>query len=67
MPLGDSDDPQPSDARWNVACELLRPYFRALGVPLPARPARFGPPFDEQIEAVLELKPPVFSFIFGVP
>jgi len=67
MPLGDSDDPQLSDARWNAACELLRPYFVELGVVLPARPARFGPRFDEQLETVLELRPPVFSFIFGVP
>ena len=67
LPLGDSDDPQLGDARWNAACELLRPYFLELGVPMPARPARFGPRFDEQLETVLELKPPVFSFIFGVP
>jgi nitronate monooxygenase len=67
MPLGDSDDPQLDDTRWNAACELLRPYFLELGVPMPARPARFGPRFEEQLETVLELKPPVFSFIFGVP
>ncbi len=67
MPLGDSDDPQPGDAQWQAACELLRPYFDELRVPLPARPARFGPRFDEQLETVLELAPPVFSFIFGVP
>ena len=67
IPLGDSDDPQLSDARWNAACELLRPYFEELGVPMPARPVRFGPRYQEQIETVLELKPPVFSFVFGVP
>ena len=67
LPLGDSDDPQLTDARWNGACELLRPYFQELGVPMPARPARFGPRFDEQLETALELAPPVFSFIFGVP
>ncbi len=67
MPLGDSDDPQLSDAHWSAACELLRPYFLELGVAMPARPARFGPRFDEQLETVLELGPPVFSFIFGVP
>jgi len=67
MPLGDSDAPQLSDAGWNAACGLLRPYFVELNVPMPARPARFGPHFDEQLETVLELKPSVFSFIFGVP
>ena len=67
IPLGDSDDPQLSDEAWRAECELLRPYFEELRVPLPARPARFGPRFDEQMEAVLEIKPPVFSFVFGVP
>jgi nitronate monooxygenase len=67
IPLGDSDQPQLTDARWNAACELLRPCFTSLGVPMPERPARFGPHYQEQIEAVLELQPPAFSFVFGVP
>ncbi len=67
LPLGDSDDPQLDKARWDAACELLRPYFVELNVPMPERPARFGPHFEEQLETVIELKPPVFSFIFGVP
>jgi len=67
IPLGDSDDPRLTDAQWNAACELLRPYFDELRVPMPARPARFGPHYQEQVEMLLELRPPVFSFVFGVP
>jgi nitronate monooxygenase len=67
IPLGDSDAPQLSDVQWQDACELLRPWFEELRVPLPSRPARFGPHYDEQIEALLESKPPAFSFVFGVP
>jgi nitronate monooxygenase len=67
IPLGDSDAPQLTEAKWNAACELLRPWFDELHVPLPARPARFGPRYEEQIETVIELAPPVFSFVFGVP
>jgi nitronate monooxygenase len=67
MPLADSDEPQLGDARWKAACQLLQPYFTELGVAMPARPQRFGPRFEEQLEPVLELEPPVFSFIFGVP
>ena len=67
MPLGDSDDPQVSDVQWSAALTLLRPWFEELRVPVPDRPARFGPRFDEQLETVIELAPPVFSFIFGVP
>jgi nitronate monooxygenase len=67
IPLGDSDDPQLGDADWRAACERLRPYFDELGVPLPARPARFGPRYQDQVETLLEIAPPVFSFVFGVP
>src|SRR5688500_3208957 len=67
IPLHDSDDPQLTDEQWGAACDLLRPYFDELGVPMPARPARFGPYYQEQIETLLELRPPVFSFVFGVP
>jgi nitronate monooxygenase len=67
IPLRDSDDPRLTDAQWEQALEQLAPFFGQLGVPLPARPARFSPRYDEQIETVLELKPAVFSFVFGVP
>lgn len=47
---------------------IFEPYFRELGAPLPAAPPpRYGHRFDEQIEALLEAAPPVFSFVFGVP
>ena len=67
IPLADSDDPQLSDAEWRAALAVLAPYYQELGVPLPARPARFGPRYEEQVETLLELRPPVFSFVFGVP
>src|SRR5215813_2080579 len=47
--------------------ELFKPYFNELGLPIPARPTNLGPQFEEQIEAIFEAKPPVFSFIYGVP
>ena len=49
------------------ASELLRPYYAELGKEFPARPERFIPDLGEQLEAVLEIKPPVFSFVFGIP
>jgi nitronate monooxygenase len=67
IPHQDSEDPPLTDAQWKGALELLRPWFEDLRVPLPDRPARFTPRYDEQVETVLELKPPVFSFVFGVP
>lgn len=67
IPLHDSEEPGLTDAQWREALELLHPWFEELRVPLPSRPARFTPRYEEQVEAVIESKPPVFSFVFGVP
>jgi len=67
IPLGDSNDPRLSEEQWRAACERLRPYFEKLGVPMPERPRRFSPNYEEQIETLLEVAPPVFSCVFGVP
>jgi nitronate monooxygenase len=67
IPHQGADDPPLTDAQWKGALDLLRPWFDEMRVPLPERPARFMPRYDEQVEAVLEAKPAVFSFVFGVP
>lgn len=67
IPLDGREEPGVSDAQFAAASELLRPYFEELHVQLPQKPARFAPCFDEQIEAVLEARPAVFSFVYGVP
>jgi nitronate monooxygenase len=46
---------------------ILRPYFEELGAPLPERPAQYLPAFEDQVEAVLEARPAVLSFVFGAP
>jgi nitronate monooxygenase len=67
IPFEDSESPLVSDAQFATAVEVLRPYYDELGVSPPTRPPRFTPPYDEQIEAVLEARPAVFSFVFGIP
>lgn len=67
IPHEDSEDPQLSDEAFDSAAATLQTYYEELGVPLAARPVRFTPPYAEQIEAVLETKPAVFSFVFGIP
>lgn len=42
-------------------------YYRELGIARPVPPARYGQDFETQIRAVLEARPPVFSFVYGVP
>jgi nitronate monooxygenase len=44
----------------------LRPYYAALGTEPPALTST-RPAFERQIEALLEARPPVFSFVMGVP
>ncbi len=56
-----------SDAEFERVSRIFAPYFRELGVALPARPERFSHRFDDQVAALLEANPPVFSFVFGVP
>lgn len=46
---------------------LFEPYFDELGLKKPARPALYHHRFEDQAEALLEARPPVFSFVFGVP
>lgn len=53
--------------QFDHAFRPFAPYFAELGVPKPEPPTRYHPSFDRQIEALLELRPPVFSFVFGIP
>lgn len=47
--------------------QTLKPYFDEVGVPLPDMPDRYMPDYDEQVNATLEARPAVVSFVFGVP
>jgi len=47
--------------------ELFKPYFDELGLPLPERPKDLGASFSEQVNAIFEAKPAVFSFVYGIP
>ncbi|MEQ9348008.1 MAG: nitronate monooxygenase [Thalassospira sp.] len=47
--------------------EIFAPYYHELGVDLPTMPDRYHERFEDQVEALIEAKPPVFSFVFGVP
>jgi nitronate monooxygenase len=49
------------------ARDALRPHFAALGLSFPELPAAPMPAFEPQVEALLSARPPVFSFVMGVP
>jgi len=47
--------------------DLLVPYFKELGIDRPTLPTATIHDFEEQAAAVIETRPSVFSFIFGIP
>jgi nitronate monooxygenase len=67
IPLGDADDPQLTDEQFAYWVGLMKPWFLELDVALPTRPTRFTPLYAEQVAAVLDASPAVFSFVYGIP
>src|ERR1051325_7402343 len=55
------------DEDYKRLTELFKPYFNELGLPLPERPTNLGAKFEEQVEAIFEARPAVFSFVCGIP
>jgi len=53
--------------QFSYATALFKPYFEELGVALPTMPEKYGEKFDDQIEALLEVRPAAFSFVYGIP
>jgi len=64
IPSGDEVEP---NAQHAVFAQALQPFYDAVGVEMPPRPARYLPPLDEQLDAIWESAPPVLSVVFGVP
>ncbi|SDS72219.1 nitronate monooxygenase [Mucilaginibacter mallensis] len=63
----DAVDGTVSDDLFKKAQELFKPYFDELGIDLPGKPASFKSRFENQVEVILHQRPPVFSFMFGIP
>ncbi|MCR8557249.1 nitronate monooxygenase [Mucilaginibacter sp. BJC16-A38] len=63
----DAENGTVTDEQYEQAKQLFKPYFDEAGIPLPAKPAPFKPRFENQVEVILDIRPKVFSFMFGVP
>lgn len=63
----DTVDGTVSDDQFKKVQELFKPYFDELGIDLPGKPAPFQSRFENQVEVILHQRPPVFSFMFGIP
>nr|WP_199002659.1 nitronate monooxygenase [Flavobacterium sp. ASV13] len=67
--VSDHDIPEMglTDEQFNNAKAVFKPYFDEAGIPLPEKPVPFQSRFENQLEVILDVKPKVFSFMFGVP
>ncbi len=63
----DAVDGTVSDEQFKQTQNLFKPYFDELGIAMPEKPAPFKPRFENQVEVILHQRPPVFSFMFGIP
>ena len=60
---GDSLDQE----KYERVLKILEPFYRELSVEVPPRPSGTARNFEDQVAAVLEARPAVFSFVFGIP
>jgi len=67
--VSDSDavDETVSDNVYDRVKTQFEPYFNEVGLEFPAKPPVFESRFENQIQVVLDVRPKVFSFIFGIP
>ncbi|SHH64449.1 NAD(P)H-dependent flavin oxidoreductase [Flavobacterium defluvii] len=56
-----------TDEQFDKAIAAYKPYYDEVGIPLPEKPAPFQSRFENQLEVILDIRPKVFSFMFGVP
>jgi nitronate monooxygenase len=63
----DTPDGTVSDEQFKKAQQLFKPYFDEVGIALPEKPPPFLSRFENQVEVILHQRPPVFSFMFGIP
>ncbi|MCF6404937.1 nitronate monooxygenase [Chitinophaga filiformis] len=56
-----------SETTYEQVKALFRPYFDEANVPFPEKPAPFKSRFENQVQVILDIRPKVFSFVFGIP
>jgi nitronate monooxygenase len=61
----DTKDGSVSDEQYEKTKQVFQPYFEELGIPVPPRPAPFHSRFQNQLQVILDIKPKVFSYMFG--
>lgn len=54
-----------TDEQYEQTARLFKPYFDEAGVTLPPKPSSFQSRFENQLQVVLDIRPKVFSYMFG--
>ena len=63
----DAVDGTISDEQFEQAKALFKAYFDEAGIEMSVKPASFKTRFENQVDVVLDIRPKVFSFMFGAP
>ncbi|MFY0255993.1 nitronate monooxygenase [Chitinophaga sp. 30R24] len=64
---GDEEASTQSLTKFAQLQAFFQPYFDELSIPIPTYPSQTPVKFEAQATAVLQARPPVFSFAFGIP
>ncbi|WP_262483791.1 nitronate monooxygenase [Chryseobacterium sp. FH2] len=59
-------DKEHTQKQYEKAVKTFKPYFELLNTEIPAPPPTFKPRFQNQLQVVFDIKPKVFSFMFGL-
>ncbi|MGH1485838.1 MAG: NAD(P)H-dependent flavin oxidoreductase [Cellvibrionaceae bacterium] len=63
----DPDGLEMSETEFVDYLEYFKPFYDELDLTYPTYPQKYAERYEEQVEALLETPPPVFSFVFGIP
>lgn len=59
-------DQETTEKQYEKAVEIFKPYFDRLDIEIPSLAPSFESRFQNQLQAVLDIRPKVFSFMFGL-
>ena len=63
----DAQDGIVTDEQYEAAKKIFKPWFDEACISLPGKPAAFKSRFENQLQVILDIRPKVFSFMFGIP
>jgi nitronate monooxygenase len=67
--VSDTDAPNGTvtNEQYEQAIKIFKPYFDEAGIALPEKPVPFESRFQEQVQVIMDIRPKLFSFVFGIP